>query len=226
MNSSQLSLRQQRITLVVGLVASILFAVVAVLVSQRRPLPGDVAILQFIHREVPTALLRLFLTATELGNPAGIIGIVTVLAALLGYKRKYYALMLVVLSVILATVANLVIKDVFRRQRPSLWQSIIHAQSFSFPSGHAMASSALVFVLVYVTWRTQWRVATLLVGGLFMLLVGLSRLYFGVHYPSDVVAGWLASLAVVSLVVFCLYRLAAHYRAGPIAREHPTDSRI
>jgi membrane-associated phospholipid phosphatase len=68
----------------------------------------------------------------------------------------------------------------------------------SFPSGHATGSTALVAALVGIAWRTRWRWPVLSLGLASMAGVASSRLYFGVHYPSDVLAGWALALAWVS----------------------------
>lgn len=192
---------QTQTLLSIILAASIYFTVLALLITTQRPLPGDVAILQFTHSHIPDALSRVFLTATEIGNPAGIIIIVAVIASVLLIKRLYSQALIVFLSVSSVAAINLLTKQVFHRIRPALWESVIQAQSFSFPSGHAMASSGLVLALIYITWRTKWRLPTLIIGGLFVFMVGMSRLYFGVHYPSDILGGWLASSVVVPCVI-------------------------
>ena len=108
-------------------------------------------------------------------------------------------------------------KMFFRRARPELWLSPAPEHTFSFPSGHAMGSMALVAALAVLAWPTRWRWWVIAIGGLFTFVVGLSRVYLGVHYPSDVLAGWSASLAwVVGL------SMVAYGRAGkPVEQATP-----
>ena len=80
-----------------------------------------------------------------------------------------------------------------------------------------MGSMAVVAALVTLTWGTRWRWAVVAFGALFVALVGLSRLYLGVHYPSDVLTGWLASLAWVGGCA--LIRSSAFLRARLGARR-------
>ena len=103
-----------------------------------------------------------------------------------------------------ATALNLIAKLIFARVRPELWLSLAPKSDYSFPSGHAMLSSAFVLTALVLLWRSQTsihikRIATAL-SVLFVLAVGLSRLYLGVHFPSDILAGWCASLAWVALL--------------------------
>ena len=84
----------------------------------------------------------------------------------------------------------------------------------SFPSGHAVGSMALASSLVLLTWRSKWRWLTLMGGGMFVVIVGVSRIYFGLHYASDIVGGWLLALAWTVL-------LAALFRSR-LLREEPS----
>ena len=90
---------------------------------------------------------------------------------------------------------NRTVKLLLHRVRPHLWQSPAPELDYGFPSGHAMSSMTLVAALVILTWRTRWRWLVLVVGGLFVLAIGWTRLYLGVHYPSDVLAAWTVSIA-------------------------------
>ncbi|SMQ95553.1 phosphatidylglycerophosphatase B [Xanthomonas fragariae] len=88
-------------------------------------------------------------------------------------------------------------KQFFQRERPSLWESIAPESTFSFPSGHAMGSMTLAAVVVALAWNTRWRWPVTIVASLFALLVGVSRIYMGVHYPTDILGGWSAALVWV-----------------------------
>lgn len=182
------------------------FSAIANEVTESAIFPPDIAILNYIHNNFSPSLSNFFLVITNLGNAIGIVIIASFLIALLLKARQQVSASVVLVSVAGAAIANFVIKLFFQRDRPSLWQSIIQEQSFSFPSGHAMASSALYFALVYVAWRTRWRWAAVFGGGILVILIGFSRLYFGVHYPSDVLAGWLVSFIWVCIVVTVLTR--------------------
>lgn len=88
---------------------------------------------------------------------------------------------------------NVATKQLYARDRPSLWESIAPESTFSFPSGHAMGSATLALVLVLLCWRTRWRWWMVGAMAIFVPMVGLSRVYLGVHYPSDILAGWAAA---------------------------------
>lgn len=103
---------------------------------------------------------------------------------------------------------NLSAKILFQRTRPDLWVSLAPEPDYSFPSGHAMLSSAFTAMILALIWRAtksqpsagRWRLVSAIIGVTFVVAVGLSRLYLGVHYPSDILAGWLASCAWIGLV--------------------------
>ncbi len=103
-----------------------------------------------------------------------------------------------------AQLLNDVLKDHFQRARPTELTSIIMAQAWSFPSGHAMVSAAFYLFLIYVGWRllrgaARWAWAGIL--ATLVLLIGLARMYLGVHYLTDVVAGYTAGGAWTIAVI-------------------------
>ena len=85
------------------------------------------------------------------------------------------------------------LKRLVDRPRPELWPRLVNESSFSFPSGHALASASLLPLLAYDLTRTKARavrVAAMATAVALSLLIGFGRLYLGVHWPSDVAAGW------------------------------------
>jgi undecaprenyl-diphosphatase len=111
-----------------------------------------------------------------------------------------------------AAVIENVAKLIVRRPRPELWEPVWSAHGYSFPSGHATTSMALAAAATALAWDTRWRWWAFAGGAVFTLSVGASRVYLGVHHPSDVIAGWCAGLAWVSGLI--LLRTARR-RAGP-----------
>ena len=104
-----------------------------------------------------------------------------------------------------AGIVNPVLKAIFDRPRPQVFEWRAHqVGSPSFPSGHAAMSMVLFLVLVYIVHRLSQRrwieLLAFVLGGLMILLIGVSRIYLGVHYPSDVLAGYVVGF---SWAVFC-----------------------
>lgn len=152
-----------------------------------------------------------FLDVTGLGSTT-IITIVTlaVCGFLLMLRRSGTAL-LVLAAIGGGTILNNVTKLFFERPRPDLVAHAVETQTSSFPSGHAMMSAIAFLTLGALLARTQKRtsvrayIVTLAV--LTTVLVGISRVYLGVHWPSDVLAGWLLGSAWALFCWFVAERL-------------------
>ncbi|WP_317134583.1 phosphatase PAP2 family protein [Leptolyngbya sp. 7M] len=110
------------------------------------------------------------------------------------YARRWRFLTYWLIALLGCVLINRVAKLWLHRVRPSLWD-YPPVPEFSFPSGHAMASMGFVAALIVLTWNTSWRIWVWLLGGGFVVSIAWTRLYLGVHYPSDIVAGWLLSIA-------------------------------
>jgi undecaprenyl-diphosphatase len=122
----------------------------------------------------------------------------------LAYRKKWQAFTQVAFGIAGAALLNLILKTLFERDRPHLWQWIVHESSYSFPSGHATMTAALAFTLMLLAWRTKYRYVAVVGGICYMILIGLTRMYLGVHYPTDILAGWCVSLAWVLIVATVL----------------------
>ena len=161
---------------------------------------GDKQLLQFLHAHASPVLDQLALGFTAVGDPLpmGIAAVlITIGLAVWGTRTQAWFFGL---SVGGAMALNLLVKMLFARPRPTLWLSIKPAYYYSFPSGHAMGAAALVTALGFLWWHRRGQWAAWVLGALFALGVGWSRMYLGVHYPSDVLAGWTGSVGWVAAV--------------------------
>lgn len=179
---------------------TILFVQVADEVREEDTLALDAAVLNAIHSYSNLFLDVVMPVATDVGGVIGVVAITTVSCALLMYRNQRRRALVLGVCVAGAAILNLLLKAIFERARPELWERLIYETGFSFPSGHAMASAALGIGLVLVLWGSRWRWRVAIAAAAYVLFVGFSRMYLGVHYPSDIVAGWLVSGAWVMVV--------------------------
>ena len=163
--------------------------------------PDDVARFdQTAHDTLFNALgasRQLGLAVTWFGNNATVIGLVVATALALVVTKRYWAAFRVVFASGIGGLVVRGLKLVFARDRPM--DQVVEAAGYSFPSGHAFASTVFYGMLIYLafrlTERTWARTLAVVVGVAVIGAVGLSRIYLNVHYPTDVVGGWLAGSA-------------------------------
>lgn len=175
----------------------------------------DEPILRFSHQLARAGLDRVFLLFSALGYQWGVVPADVAIVLALAFRRRSREGLFAGLALGGSALLNLATKQLFSRERPSLWESIAPETSFSFPSGHAMGSMTLAWVCVLLAWRTPWRVPVTLVAAGFTLLVGFSRTYLGVHYPSDILAGWTAASVWAVSCFFLVFRHDRHPWQGP-----------
>lgn len=166
----------------------------------------DTAVLHAIARWHGPVRDAWVMALTDLGHEQGVIPLTVVLVVVLAIRRQVLPAVFVVVAMAGAGGVNALVKHLVQRQRPALWEPLTHETTWSFPSGHAMGAVALAVVLTLLAWPGRWRWPVLLAGGLFALLAGLSRLYLGVHWPSDIIGAWLLAPAWVLAVHACMPR--------------------
>ena len=199
----------------------ILFGKLAEDVIEKEPFRWDTPFLYWLHAQSTPALDRWMLLTSWLGGLTIMLPLVAIVALFLCSARQRFEAWFLTFAVGGACLLNFCAKLAFMRQRPTLWLALTPEFDYGFPSGHAMLSTAVVAALLYVLWRSDASRFTLslatIFGVTFALLVGLSRLYLGVHYPSDVIAGCCTSLAWVTGIkqLFALHQ----DRSGPHSHE-------
>jgi undecaprenyl-diphosphatase len=175
------------------------FARIANEVHEQETSAYDRALSLALHRldsPIMDAAMRVF---TFLGSFPAAAGVVLAVAIwLLRRRDKAGAAMLLGVAVV-SELLNLALKETFQRARPSLFTEIATLHSYSFPSGHAM-SSAAIYGAVAVLWARAHpgqAMAARLIAAALVLLIGTSRIYLGVHWFTDVIAGFAAGVFVL-----------------------------
>ena len=175
----------------------------AIAVSSDLTDPFDRAVIDVVRAEALATPLSPLRWITELGS-TGAVTVVALVTLLVGFLIGPWRHGLAgALTIGAASLANQAVKAFISRQRPDLLEPIVVEHGFSFPSGHALLSMVAYGVLAVLITRSRvpWMARQVIVAGLavLILLIGLSRVWLGVHYPTDVLAGWTAGAVIVLL---------------------------
>jgi membrane-associated phospholipid phosphatase len=171
------------------------FAALVGEVHEKEMFPFDAPVLRMLHAVATPTLDRFFVLMTRLGYSWGVVPLDVIVLMSLILRRRFRDGLFFGIAVTGSAVLDIVAKNHFARLRPDLWLSITPETTYSFPSGHAMGSATLGVAVILLCWPTNWRWPVMIAGLVFVLLVGVSRVYLGVHYPSDILAGWTAAIA-------------------------------
>jgi len=143
---------------------------------------------------------------TTIGSPQVMVFFTVALLVVLMFKKRTCDAVVVAISMAGGLVSELGVKQLVQRARPE--NGLVHASGFSFPSGHATMSLIFFSLLIWVfkdeIENTVWRRMFIAANILFFALIGLSRVYLGVHWASDVVAGFGLGLCWVFLTSVCV----------------------
>ena len=165
----------------------------------------DHAIQAWVHTFTRPSLTILMRTLTFIGSPFMLAPSVALAAALLWYTRQKDDAVLVAAAALGGIVIDEGLKLHFKRLRPDVPWAFIHEHSFSFPSGHSVLAIVMYGIIVYKTQdklHPRWAKATLMIAAFLMVIgIGLSRVYLGVHYPSDVLGGYFVGAVWLTAVI-------------------------
>lgn len=182
-----------------SLLCILAFAGIAAFVASKREMQFDIAVIAWIQGLESPVLTKIAKGFTFIGSTPAVIVLCAVILLFLYVVLRPRRVLFLYISVMLGTeLWNLLLKYAYKRVRPDIHR-LIEISGYSFPSGHSMAAFSLYGILTYLLWRhipyAAGRFLLLVVSGIMILCIGLSRIYLGVHYPSDVLGGFLASCA-------------------------------
>lgn len=156
--------------------------------------------------------LTLAFAASKMGRATIVIALAAACVLWLISRRRFAAAQALALAVAASGVGTLLIKGLVARARPPLEIEAYREAWYSFPSAHAAMSLAFYGTLAYLAWRSRlppaFRITLCLLLVLLILAVGASRIYLGVHYPSDVLGGYLLGSACLALSVWTMRSFA------------------
>lgn len=178
----------------------VIFLAIAEDVFEQEIFEFDSVVYNFLVNNRNEALNNFFKIITQFGSALVLI-IITILCVIFIRDKKYK--ILVPANLITIVIINIVLKNFFLRPRPNEFR-LIEETGYSFPSGHAMASTAFYGLLIYIAHEKIenkiLRNTICIMLGLLILLISISRIYVGVHYTSDVIAGTCFSIAYLILI--------------------------
>jgi len=194
------------ISLIIGLGSTVVFVLLADAVLSERLLDLNLAIVREVHARANATLDSIALTLTWIGSTFGIIAISTAFAWYLIARRAVVDTVAFGVSVLGSVALTWALKAIFRTTRPQLFTPLESVTSPSFPSGHTLTSFCTLGFIAFWLIREQPRQTWRWIAGGFLLalaaLIGASRVYIGVHWPTDVAGGILiATVWIVTSLV-------------------------
>ena len=194
----------------IGILSLHIFLNIAENLQHHELVQFDNMIFEFIHNLRSPSVTAAVIFITDLGDLTAYCIMMPAIAVLLYYRGHHrWKLSLQALIVLAsASLLNVIIKEIISRPRPLEDMRLVVAHSYSFPSGHSMSAIAFYGFAIYLSYKyipnKFIKVLLIVVQALLILSIGLSRVYLGVHYPTDVVAGFIGGLfwLILCIAVF------------------------
>lgn len=186
--------------------AVLVFLTLAYTIQSKNEPEWDTRLMRLVHQYHTPLLDTLMRWITRTGSvfAIGLAGVAAIWLWRVDYKPQALTFLAVMASL---EICSIVLKRLFERARPDVFPPLTTGHSYSFPSGHTTSAAAFYGLLAVWLWRTQHR-AWAVLAGLWVLAVGVSRVYLGVHYPSDVLAG----LALGVIWIFVVMHIYDKYK--------------
>lgn len=165
----------------------------------------DQTIQESVRGQLPNLSTRFFKLITVIGNTVSQIAIAIMSVTFCYLKKWYPQARFIAVNAIISGICILSLKLIFQRVRPILTH-LVFAGGYSFPSGHSMGTfmifGSIIILLQYYMPKSIWKLLYQGILGLLIFLIGLSRIYLGVHFPTDVLAGFILAYGILNLTAY------------------------
>lgn len=207
----QMRLKSQlSIAFILCCISLLVFGFLAYFVSGNEIIRFDSKIIAFIQSFESNQLTTIMKFLSFVGSTPVVI-ILSILILFLLYKvfKNRHELVLFVAALVGSALLNLLLKEIFERARPD-FHRLVEISGYSFPSGHAMNAFTFYGTVTFLLWRhvhvRRGRSALLLGSAIMVLGIGVSRIYVGVHYPTDIIGGYFASATWLGFSIWFFQR--------------------
>ncbi len=171
-------------------------------IQAKKEFGWDAAVLNFLHHAANPWLNRIAVPISRSGQ-IDVAVVLTVLCVVVSKReRRLRDAFFATFAMVGVVVGNLLARTVVQRARLAPWETSAPTFDYGFPSSQAADTLAIVLVLTILTWTTRWRWFIIASGAFYVIVIGVSRVYLGLHYPSDIVGGWALSLGWVTVASF------------------------
>ncbi len=181
-------------------------------IMEKEVFPIDSQILAFFYHARTPLLTTFMVSITNLGGGV-MIGLAVFVMIVFLIKKYFKEALIFAFLFCMSGINNVLLKNLIKRNRPH-YHPLIIEKDYSFPSGHAMNSFVFYFTLSYllfhITKNKKLSIGVACLSACLVFLIGVSRIYLGVHYPSDVVGGYVGGFVWFVSVLFIQKTLAVY----------------
>lgn len=189
------SFLKENLRWIILFVCLIIFLAIAEDVFNKDIMNGDIIGYKFISYFISDSFTPIVKIITNLGSAICLITLATMLFIVIKNKKIGIAIWL---NLIISSILNILLKNILQRPRPTEYR-IINETGYSFPSGHSMISMAFYGFIIYLVYKyvknKYIKYGLIIFLSILIILIGISRIYLGVHYTSDVLAGFMISIS-------------------------------
>lgn len=215
--------RLQALVIFSGAVAAFAFVAAAVVMVPAVEFI-DERINAWLHAHALALAIEVMLVISFLGAPSTLTTVTAAIASVLMYRHQYRQSIVLLAVVVGGNLLNVGLKHLLHRGRPAIEDPLLMLPTYSFPSGHAMAATVfygLAAAYAVTHLRSQHLARSAILAAVIMIaLVCLSRVYLGVHYLSDVIAGLAEGIAWLVVALTALQYVSDRGEISPAAREN------